>query len=28
MKRPRTKFHTDTMSNSKVVGSKKFKIYR
>jgi len=27
MKRPQTKFHTDTMSDSKVIKSKKVKIY-
>jgi len=28
MKRPQTKFHADTMSHSKVIRSKKVKIYR
>jgi len=27
MKRPQTKFHADTMSHSKVIGSKKVRIY-
>jgi len=27
MKRPQTKFHADTMSHSKVIRSKKVKIY-
>jgi len=27
MKRPQTKFHIDTMSGSKVISSKKVKIY-
>jgi len=27
MQCPQTKFHTDTMSHSKVIRSKKFKIY-
>ena len=28
LKRPQTKFHTDTMGDSKAVKSKKIKIYR
>jgi len=28
MKRPQTKFHTDTISDSKVIRSKKAEIYR
>jgi len=28
MKRPKTKFHADTMSHSKVIRPKKVKIYR
>jgi len=28
MKRPQIKFHADTMSHSKVIKSKKVKIYR
>jgi len=28
MKRPQTKFHADTMSRSKVIRSKKVKVYR
>jgi len=28
MKRPQTKFHVDTMSDSKVIRSKKVKIFR
>jgi len=28
MKRPQIKFHTDTISDSKVIRSKKVKIYR
>jgi len=28
MKRPQTKFHSDTMTNAQVIRSKKVKIYR